>query len=387
MVCRIVVLLSVATFAFVAQGDDPAVSKKQMSTQERLQQPGWWPRKAAPTRNEYTGPAACARCHADLSRTQTDSAMARTSSTASKSFALTSFDQEKFEVGPFQYELERSRETITYRLSSGAQSITEPLGWAFGTEKIGQTYVFEKDGTHYESAFSYFEGLHGFAQTPGINLVPLPDRVPASLRRGAGRPLEKQTAEGCFTCHNTAAMTDGKLDPGHLIPSVTCEACHGPGAQHASAEKSALEGAENFIFNPRRLSPVDSVDFCGSCHRTWWDVMLTEEVGLTTVLAVPYRLEKSRCWGKGDSRITCAACHNPHQPLVQNAATYDQRCLSCHVPKGVSHATDDHPGAACPVGTEKCTTCHMPKYEVPDMHSKFTDHMIRVVKSAAPFPD
>jgi hypothetical protein len=313
--------------------------------------------------------------------------MARTSSTASKSFALTSSDQKKFDVGPFQYQLQRSGDTFTYHLTSGTQSISEPLGWAFGTEKIGQTYVFEKNGASYESAFSYFEGLHGFAQTPGIDLVPLPASVPETLRRGAGRPLEKQTAEGCFTCHNTAAMTEGKLDPSHLIPSVTCEACHGPGAKHVNAEKSAFEGAENFIFNPRRLSPPDSVDFCGSCHRTWWDVMLTEEVGVTTVLAVPYRLEKSRCWGNGDPRITCVACHNPHQPLVQDAAAYDQRCLSCHVPKGVSHTTDDHPGKACSVGTEKCATCHMPKYEVQDMHYKFTDHMIRVVKPGAPFPD
>jgi hypothetical protein len=51
-----------------------------------------------------------------------------------------------------------------------------------------------------------------------------------------------RTAEGCFTCHNTAAMTKGKLDPSHLIPSVTCEACHGPGAKHVSAEQSAAEG-------------------------------------------------------------------------------------------------------------------------------------------------
>ena len=385
MICRTAILLSLATFALVAQGDNPAASKKQMSTQERLQQPGWWPRKAAPSRNEYTGPAACAQCHSDLARTQRESAMARTSSTASKSFALTSSGEKKFDLGPFQYQLQRSAETFAYRLSSGTQSISEPLGWAFGTEKIGQSYVFEKDGALHMSVFSYFEGLNGFAQTPGINLVPLPDRVPVTLRRGAGRPLAKQTAEGCFTCHNTAAMTDGKLDPSHLIPSVTCEACHGPGAEHVSAEKSAFEGAENFIFNPRRLSPAESVDFCGSCHRTWWDVMLTEEVGLTTVLAVPYRLEKSRCWGNGDPRITCVACHDPHRPLVQDAAAYDQRCLSCHVPKGVSRTTDGHPGVACSVGTEKCVTCHMPKYEVP--HYQFTDHMIRVVKPAGPFPD
>jgi Cytochrome c554 and c-prime len=386
MVRRVVVSFLVAALALGAQGETPATSKQQVSTEERLQRPGWWPRKATPTRSEYVGPAACAECHSDVAATQRTSAMARTSTTASKSFALNSSDQNKFDVGPFHYQLQRSGENFSYSLNSGTQSISEPLGWAFGTEKIGQSYVFEKKGALHLSVFSYFEGLHGFAQTPAIDLVPLPATMREPLRKGAGRPLEKQTAEGCFTCHNTAAMTEGKLDPSHLIPSVTCEACHGPGAKHASAERSAADGAENLIFNPQQLSPVESVDFCGSCHRTWWDVMLTEEVGVSTVLAVPYRLEKSRCWGNGDARITCVACHSPHRPLDNDIASYDQRCLSCHVKNG-SQPTSDHPGAACTVGTEKCATCHMPKYEVQDMHCNFTDHMIRIVRAGAPFPD
>jgi hypothetical protein len=386
MFCRIAVLLALATLALGAPGETPATSKQQVSTQERLQQPGWWPRKATPARSDYAGPAACAECHSDVAQTQRVSAMARTSTVAGKSFALNSSDQKKFDIGSFHYQLQRAGEKFSYHLNSGAQSISEPLGWAFGTEKIGQSYVFEKNGALHLSVFSYFEGLHGFAQTPAIDLVPLPAAVREPLKRGAGRPLEIGTAEGCFTCHNTAAMTEGKLDPSHLIPSVTCEACHGPGVKHVNAEQSGTDGAESLIFNPWKLSPVESVDFCGSCHRTWWDVMLTEEVGVSTVLAVPYRLEKSRCWGNGDSRITCVACHDPHRQLVQDIAAYDSHCLSCHVKNG-SQPTTDHPGAACAVGTEKCATCHMPKYEVQDMHYNFTDHMIRIVKAGAPFPD
>ena len=235
--------------------------------------------------------------------------------------------------------------------------------WAgrFGTEKIGQSYVFEKNGALHLSVFSYFDGIHGFAQTPAIDLVPLPASIHEPLKKGAGRPLERQTAEGCFTCHNTAAMTEGKLDLARLIPSVTCEACHGPAAKHADAEASGADGAETLVFNPQHLEPAESVDFCGSCHRTTWDVMLTEEVGVSTVLAVPYRLQKSRCWGNGDRRITCVACHNPHRPLVQDAAAYDQRCLSCHRKNGDS-LSPDHPGAACKVGSEKM--CDLPHAEV-----------------------
>ena len=384
---RTLLSFCLAILTLAAQGQTPATSSQQISTQDRLQKPGWWPRKSTPARNEFAGPAACAECHSDVAATQRASAMARTSTVASRSFALTSSGQDKFDVGSFHYELQRAGDTISYHLNAGKQSISEPLGWAFGTEKIGQTYVFEKNGTLHESAFSYFEGLRGFAQTPGIDLVPISTAVHESLRKGAGRPLLPQTAEGCFTCHNTAAMTEGKLDPAHLIPSVTCEACHGPGLKHVNAENSGDDGAEKLIFNPAQLKPVDSVDFCGSCHRTWWDVMLTEEVGVSTVLAVPFRLEKSRCWGSGDSRITCVACHDPHSPLSKDIASYDKHCLSCHAAKVSTAPLADHPGAACPIGTEKCATCHMPKYEVQDMHYNFTDHLIRVVKAGAPFPD
>jgi Cytochrome c554 and c-prime len=317
--------------------------------------------------------------------------MARTSTVASKSTALQSFavrtpDDRKFAIGSFRYQLLGSASGFGYRLWAGKQSITEPLGWTFGTEKIGQTYMFEKNGALHESAFSYFESLHGFARTPGLDLVPAPKSLPAPLRDGAGRPLETRTAEGCFTCHNTAAMTEGKLDPAHLIPSVTCEACHGPGAKHVSGESSGEDGAEKLIFNPQSLSATESVEFCGSCHRTWWDVMLTEEAGVSTVLAVPYRLVKSRCWGNGDARLTCVACHDPHQSLTREAEAYDQRCLGCHVQQG-SQPTGDHPGSACRVATKECVTCHMPKYEVRDIYYKFTDHMIRIVRSGAAFPD
>ena len=358
----------------------------QISTEERLQQPGWWPRKPTPSRGEYAGPQACAQCHTDLADTQQKSAMALTSTVAGRSFALQSSEKRQFAIGPFHYQLRRQGDNFGYQLSAAGQSIAEPLGWSFGTEKIGQTYVFEKSGTFHESVFSYFESLQGFARTPGIDLVPLPFSVPGSLRKGAGRPLLERTAQGCFTCHNTAAMTDGKLDPAHLIPSVTCEACHGPGAQHVAAENAVQDGAEKLIFSPHNLSPADSVEFCGSCHRTWWDVMLTEEVGVSTVLAVPYRLQKSQCWGKGDSRITCVACHDPHRPLVRDAASYDQRCLSCHAAKGAPPA-GDHPGKACSVAVKECVTCHMPKYEVEDMQYHFTDHMIRIVKAGESFPN
>jgi hypothetical protein len=140
------------------------------------------------------------------------------------------------------------------------------------------------------------------------------------------------------------------------------------------------------IMNPRNMKPAEAVDFCGSCHRTWWDVVLGDAQGKKALRFQPYRLQNSRCWEKGDARITCTACHDPHRPLVRDASTYDGNCLSCHV-NGNAKVTSDHPGKACPKATKECATCHMPQYEVTDVPVKFTDHQIRVVRAGEVIPD
>jgi len=142
------------------------------------------------------------------------------------------------------------------------------------------------------------------------------------------------------------------------------------------------------IFDPAKLNPVDGADFCGSCHGTWWDVKLAGLEGMANIRAQPYRLEKSRCWGKkGDARLTCVACHDPHQNLVRDTGSYDKNCLSCHLAATSMKPDSDHPGPACKVSTKDCASCHMPTYEDSAMHYTFTDHDIRVVRPGAPYPD
>jgi hypothetical protein len=187
------------------------------------------------------------------------------------------------------------------------------------------------------------------------------------------------------------------------VLGVTCEVCHGPGAAHVAAIKSGkFDVAAASIVNPAALTPAKSVDFCGSCHRTWQDVVSdgpTRHAGLNVRFA-PYRLESSRCWrdGNSDARITCITCHNPHQPLAEDPASYDSACLQCHLAAGTNAATsnaknsnektgnDDH-RTACPVGVKLCVTCHMPKFRNPAFHFAFTDHWIRVAAPGAPLPD
>ena len=186
----------------------------------------------------------------------------------------------------------------------------------------------------------------------------------------------------CFACHTTASTAAGMFDASGATLGIGCEACHGPGREHVDAMKQRrFEEGRKRILNPARLKPGDSVDFCGACHAAFWDITLANESGLVALRSQPYRLASSRCWSGGDARITCTACHNPHRPLVQDPLAYDARCLSCHVTAGAD-PTHERPGRACKVGGTGCTACHMPKYEVPEMHHSFTDHLIRVVRVA-----
>jgi hypothetical protein len=143
----------------------------------------------------------------------------------------------------------------------------------------------------------------------------------------------------------------------------------------------------SLILNPARLDRVDSVDFCGACHRTWEDVLSGGNLGIFDVRLAPYRLENSECWKQGDRRISCIACHDPHKPLAHDIGSYDSVCQQCHFKAATTEQKAARAPMVCPVATKDCVTCHMPKYEPPGLHTSFTDHWIRIVQPRESYPE
>jgi len=353
-----------------------------MATADRVQLPGWWPTKGTPARNEYVGPAACTKCHAQKAASTQQTPMAHASMLTADSDILRVHSLLNAKIGPYSYEL-KTEKSSTFSVTDGKQSISTTLAWAFGIGEVGQTYVYEKIGHFYESRLSFYKNTQALDFSPGH-----PRSIPINLDDALGRPFYAGETQRCFGCHTTASTTGNRFDAAHLIPGVTCEACHGPGAEHVVAMTTSDGGqVPTLIMNPRNLRPVDSVEFCGACHRTLWDVALGAFKRIYSIRFQPYRLESSRCWGNGDSRLTCITCHDPHQPLVRDDATYDSHCLACHLTDKTAKASRDHPGAACPVSTKDCVTCHMPKREIPGMHSQFTDHKIQITRKDGTFND
>jgi hypothetical protein len=364
----------------------------------------WWPTKNAQAREEFLGNKACVNCHAEKSASQITTPMAHAASTVSNAKILRDHASLSAKRGLFAYSISQTANGYSYSVSDDTNEILAAILWAFGNANKGQTYLYEKEGTFYESEMSYYPAIAGLDVTTGHE-----QKRPENLDDALGTPQDQRTAERCFGCHTTGATTvAGGFAPENATPGVTCEACHGPGGEHVALMQQTQDEAATTpgtlqTLNPATLSPVASVDFCGACHRTWTDVyeMQTGAIGPVNARFQPYRLENSKCWGEGDARLVCIACHDPHQPLQHDAAAYDAKCLACHpaakaksvmpakhslaAASGLSRAS--RVPRACPVATEKCVTCHMPKINVPVMHSDFTDHRIRIVHKGEPYPE
>jgi hypothetical protein len=352
-----------------------------LTTDERVESSGWWPTKGAAARKDFVGTALCAQCHSTEAATQLTTPMAHAATPARNAEILRDHDRLARDLPPYRYEIIRKNSASSYSVSDAANSVSEPLAWAFGIAHKGQTYIYQRNALFYESRLSFYKTLQGLDLTTGHS-----SDTPDDLEAALGRRLADDEAHHCFGCHTTGSTLSGRFDPARATPGVTCEQCHGPGAKHVDAMKTGkISEGRRVVLNPRHLNPIASVDFCGACHRTWADVLQAGTTGAANVRFQPYRLENSKCWRQGDPRLTCIACHNPHQQLVQEAGAYDVKCLSCHTKK--AERLQNHPGGACPVSIKNCVTCHMPKVEIPSMHAAFTDHRIRIAQANTPYPN
>jgi Cytochrome c554 and c-prime len=372
--------------ALIAAGQrQEPVEQTGSSTRDRVDQERWWPTKSAVPRGAFAGRDACSKCHSAEASTQENTPMGQAAfdlSTGAPPHAIAARD---FPSGAYTYRLIAEGAGLKLSVHSGDQSIARKVAWIFGAGVHGQTYLLEDDKDLYESQVSSFASTQAMDLTPGHTAAD-----EGMLENALGERLSSGSAAHCFSCHTTASSTDSGFRPASAIPGVQCEACHGPGSNHVNAAMAVpLKGSlSKTIFNPAYGKPEDVVDFCGACHRTSMDVVEEKDYGAINVRFQPYRLQKSRCWGaKGDSRITCIACHDPHKPLVRDAGFYDRKCLACH--SAGAHLADqaNTAPAVCPRATANCTGCHMPKTDAPGMHAKFTDHFIRIVRANEPYPN
>jgi hypothetical protein len=373
-----------------------AIPSLRLTTQERMETEPWWPTMATAPLASYAGSPSCTNCHHDESAAHA-TGMQRAATRAASAHFLPDDALIAYLSGDLSYTLARHGDAITYSVARGREKISDNLDWVMGAGALARTFLYQAGGRWYQSETSYYTQPAAMDITTGFG--PSKGR---SLNIALGNLLTPAEARTCFNCHTVHATTSAGLDPLHAETGIGCEACHGPGARHVAAmtakARSGTVPAElrssEAIFSPSRLSPADSIDFCGACHRSFADANLSTgpSADRAVVRFQPYRLEESKCWrATQDARLTCVACHNPHQPLNRDPTSYDHNCLQCHagahaIAAGASADTSAHAAAVCPRATHDCVSCHMPKVELPSMHGSFTDHFIRIARAGEPLP-
>src|SRR2546421_1113155 len=368
----------------------PLLSRGQMSAPAPYNPTPWRTTKPFAEAG-YVGREACAKCHEQESASQHATAMGRALEAVADSRVLGSHTRMTFRAGPYLFQVVRQGAGSVYSVTDGTRTVSAPILYAFGQGKAGQTYVFKLDGSFYESRLSYYREIDGLDYTIGYER-----KAPPSLEEALGRQIGADEARSCFQCHGTAAVSGRTLQLEHLVPGVSCESCHGPGREHVAAMQ-AHDLKDKHIFNPGNMSPDElSQEFCGSCHRSAEQVISNALLqGLHSVRFQPYRLFTSRGHEPFDPRMSCTACHNPHDNPRREEAFYDSKCFACHRSQASlrspqvakAEAADERDARPCPVAQKGCASCHMPKIELPGSHFKFTDHRIRIARPGEPFPN
>lgn len=182
-------------------------------------------------------------------------------------------------------------------------------------------------------------------------------------------PHTAQESRSCFLCHTTwLPETDDQLNLHQAIPNVTCIRCHPQAEQHvAHPEHGSIQKWSE-------LSPLESVNRCGECHRRA-DHFTPDELVTSNKLLIRFAsasLVQSGCFKNQTParRFDCMTCHDPHEPASGNSADYNRKCIACHSAPDDRHCQSEQT-------SDQCIGCHMVQEQVQESLI-FTDHWIRV---------
>lgn len=341
----------------------------------------------------WVGSAACASCHDAESRAWRESQHAVAMQPANDSTVLGRFDDRGVSLAGVVTRFFRrdGKFFVNTEGPDGAAGDYE-ITHTFGVYPL-QQYLVPFPGGRLQALGVAWDARP--ASDGGQRWYQLfPDARPGQPRHWTG--LDQVWNYQCAECHATNlrkgySETAGTYQTTWSEPVVGCEACHGPGSEHARRRQEgkgdaplvslrdattatwAMDSATGIA---RRSAPRGSraeVETCGRCHARRG--LLNEDYVPGRLLAQTHRpalLEEGLYEADGQMRdevynygsfvqsrmyragVTCGDCHDPHGAALPG----DSTCARCHLPSRFA-ATSHHrhqPGGA----GASCTTCHMP---------------------------
>jgi predicted CXXCH cytochrome family protein len=362
------VALSFAFCAFVAAQSLPTqmhVSREAQFWNGRVQQEG-------------VGSEACAKCHSSIYESYMHTPMAHASGAATENLIPADFTHRGSGVR-YRIYAESGHTWLTFdREGSKPLHGKRELLYYIGSGRRGLTYLFADDGFAFESPINWYGDTHIWDMTP-------------AYQRTTEMPLNLVAHAGCLHCHVSGMRppidgTENKYEMPLLTHSgVSCERCHGPGAEHAKGGP---------IVNPAKLSPDRRDAICMQCHmegrvsieRPGKHVyefrpgdslndyvrhyVLPDSSSRLGAVSQVEALAQSVCKQKSGNSMSCTSCHDPHSsPSAEELVSYFRgKCLACH---GDSFGVRHHPEQ------KDCTACHMPAATSKNIaHTEVTDHRI-----------
>lgn len=324
---------------------------------------------AAQQQAGYVGPEACASCHRDQYDGFVETAHWLTSRPADSTSVHGTFSGATATMWTgnpnLWYEMSTSSEGFFQTANSFQNNQLgqrqERIDIVVGSGKIGQSYLSWRGDHLFQLPVSSYGDSARWVNSPGY-----PDG-----KAVFDRPIIPR----CLECHSTFFQSVGHESSIHgrsrHILGVTCERCHGPGADHARLAEIDTAAARQQIVHPGRLTPELLIEVCSQCHldtgtplqqpfafrpgqRTADFYAPGDGKGGVHAVSQVGRLRESRCFQQSQD-MSCISCHDPHQLERGNKKLFSARCQDCH-------AVD-----VCAMGPElgdaigdNCIDCHMP---------------------------
>ena len=350
----------------------------------------------------YAGDAVCAKCHNIQAAGYQHTGHKLTSQLPTPSTVLGNFhpganvltisDPKTNPALPALYfKMEEKNGVFTETAVTGwpgeQETRSEKIELVTGSGKRGQTYLYWQGDKLYELPVSYWTDGHRWVNSPGFN----------DGTADFSRPINP----GCMECHSTfiqALSTDVATNSylkETLVPGLSCETCHGPGAAHAAATANSTpagpDSSAGTILNPKTFARDRQVDLCAYCHSGIQREELTPAFSylpgkpLTDYFkplpAPPVDrpdvhgnqvglLQRSRCY-LSSPQMSCSTCHDVHE-VEKPAASYSAKCLGCHQWQSCGVAKRLGPSIA-----KNCIDCHMPIEETNVIVSETAGHVVK----------
>jgi len=319
--------------------------------------------------HNFSGDEACADCHRDIYQAHLRSGHSHTAtpmmaSTLAATLLEVGFHQDPQRGQTFEFS---QAENQFHVVDVGNDNIAAlPITWLLGSGRHAQTpiSVNETTQTGIELRWSHIAGNGLLSVTPDQERF---STYQENTLQCFGRPMDADDIRACLGCHTTVGPPDSVPILEELyVPNVGCERCHGPRKKHVSLARKGLATTTPPLVQYK--SAESYLDHCSQCHRDESTVS-PEAKPHELVRFQPYGLKRSRCYQADPEKMTCSACHDPHDAVSHDRSAYIAQCQQCHQCETRQQCPREPAG--------DCIACHMPPVQWTSGIS-FHDHWIRI---------